>query len=67
MGRYYRENRIPVTYEEISPMMIKALVATEDERFYEHFGIDFEGVAAAVKDMVAEGDARVQARLRNSW
>lgn len=58
MGRYYRENRIPVTYEEISPMMIKALVATEDERFYEHFGIDFEGVAAAVKDMVAEGDAR---------
>lgn len=58
LGRYYRENRIPVTYDEISPMLINALVATEDERFYSHHGIDFPGVAAAVKDMVAHGDAR---------
>lgn len=58
LGRYYRENRIPVTYEEIPPVLVKALVATEDERFYDHFGIDFAGVVAALKDMVVHGDAR---------
>ena len=39
LGRYYRENRIPVEYDEINPMMINALIATEDERFYRHLGI----------------------------
>ena len=58
LGRYFRENRLPVTYDEISPMLVKALVSTEDERFYKHFGIDFQGVFAAVKDMVVHGDAR---------
>ena len=41
IGKYYNENRIPVSYNEISPWVIKALVATEDVRFYEHTGIDF--------------------------
>lgn len=40
LGRYYIENRSNVTYEEISPNLIHALVATEDSRFYEHRGID---------------------------
>lgn len=57
LGHYFRENRMPVSYEEISPMLIKTLVSTEDERFYEHFGIDFQGLFAAVKDM-AHGNAR---------
>ena len=51
MGKYFRENRTPVVYDEISPKLIKTLIATEDERFYKHFGIDFEGVIAAMKDM----------------
>ena len=51
LGKYFRENRTPVTYEEISPKLIKTLIATEDERFYKHFGIDFQAVFAAVKDM----------------
>ena len=51
LGKYFRENRTPVTYEEISPKLIKTLISTEDERFYKHFGIDFEGVFAAIKDM----------------
>ncbi len=50
-GKYFRENRTPVVYDEISPKLIKTLIATEDERFYKHFGIDFEGVVAAMKDM----------------
>lgn len=40
LGRYYIENRSSVKYEEISPNIIHALVATEDARFYEHRGID---------------------------
>jgi penicillin-binding protein 1A len=40
LGRYYVENRSNVNFEEISPNVIDALVATEDARFYEHRGID---------------------------
>lgn len=51
LGKYFHENRTPVTYEEISPKLIQTLISTEDERFYQHFGIDFQGVFAAIKDM----------------
>ncbi|MDR3706107.1 MAG: transglycosylase domain-containing protein [Paludibacteraceae bacterium] len=57
IGKYFRENRTPVKYNEISPMLIKTLIATEDERFYEHFGIDVKGLFAAAKDMT-HGKAR---------
>lgn len=57
IGKYFRENRSPVRYENIAPIMIKTLVSTEDERFYKHFGIDLQGVFAAVKDMM-HGKAR---------
>ncbi len=40
IGRYFDEDRTPVTYSEISPLLIKTLVATEDQRFYQHSGID---------------------------
>lgn len=40
LGRYYTENRSNVTFKEISPNMINALIATEDNRFYDHRGID---------------------------
>ncbi len=40
LGTYFRENRSPVTYEELSPNLVKALIATEDVRFEEHSGID---------------------------
>ncbi len=57
IGKYFRENRMPVTFDEISPKLIETLVATEDERFYKHMGIDFQGVFAALKDMT-QGNAR---------
>jgi penicillin-binding protein 1A len=41
LGRYYFENRSIVTYPEISPNFIHALLATEDARFFEHKGVDF--------------------------
>ncbi len=58
IGKYFSENRTPVTYEEINPIFWKALIDTEDERFYHHFGIDFQGVFAAAKDFVVHHDAR---------
>ena len=42
MGRYFNENRTPVTYKEISPILIRTLIDTEDERFYLHNGIDVD-------------------------
>lgn len=43
-----RENRIPVPYEKLSPHLVHALVATEDERFYDHSGIDFIALGRAI-------------------
>ena len=58
IGKYFNENRTPVTYEEVNPEFWKALVDTEDERFYKHNGIDIIGVFAAMKDAVVHHDAR---------
>ncbi len=58
IGKYYDENRTPVTYDEINPQFFKVLIDTEDERFYLHHGIDFGGLGAAVKDMVLHGRPR---------
>ncbi len=43
-----RENRVMVDYSKLSPWLVKALVATEDERFYDHSGIDFLALVRAV-------------------
>lgn len=48
MGKYYSENRSEVRYSEISPNVIHALIATEDERFYDHSGIDMQAVGRVV-------------------
>ena len=57
MGQYYKENRIPVKYNRISPHVVHALVATEDERFYEHSGVDLRGTARAAVYMGSKGGA----------
>lgn len=55
MGKYYSENRSEIKYHEISPNIINALIATEDERFKEHSGIDAKSVARAVFSLGAQG------------
>ena len=45
---YSRANRIFVGFDDLSPWLVKALVATEDERFYNHSGIDYRALARAV-------------------
>lgn len=58
IGKFFNENRTPVKYEDVNPVFWQALIATEDERFYHHFGIDFQGVVAALKDYIVHRDAR---------
>ncbi len=55
MGKYYAENRSEVKYNEISPNIIHALVATEDQYFYDHSGIDAKAVARAVIKLGTDG------------
>ena len=55
MGKYYAENRSEAKYNEISPNIIHALVATEDQYFYDHSGIDAKAVARAVIKLGTDG------------
>jgi penicillin-binding protein 1A len=57
IGRYFKENRTPVDFKEISPSVINALVATEDVRFYQHMGIDFRSLLSSGIS-TATGDKR---------
>ena len=54
---YFNDNRTPISFREIPTAMIEALVATEDERFYSHSGIDFRGTARAVFYLGKKGGA----------
>lgn len=57
MGKYYLEDRISVKYRDISPYLTQALVATEDKRFYEHAGVDLEGLLRAITFLGSKGGA----------
>ena len=58
IGKFFNENRSPVSYEEVCPDFFKALIDTEDARFYKHFGIDPIGLFGAVKDAVMRHEGR---------
>jgi len=51
MGKYFTENRSPVKYNEISKKLIKTLIATEDIRFYQHHGIDYQATLSIIWSM----------------
>jgi penicillin-binding protein 1A len=57
LGKFFRENREPVNYNEIGKPVIEALVVTEDVRFYKHNGIDIKGMFGAAYQTV-KGDRR---------
>ena len=57
IGKFYKENRTPVKYEELPKHLVEALVSTEDERFYEHSGIDVRGTFRAVAKLGKDGGA----------
>ncbi len=55
LGKFYMENRIHADYHDLSPHLVNALVATEDERYYEHSGIDFRALGRAVLNLGGAG------------
>ena len=55
LGTFFRENRTAATFDELSPWLGKALVATEDERFYSHSGVDAKALARAVAYVGTKG------------
>lgn len=58
LGKYFfNDNRTPITYEELPQNIVQALIATEDERFYSHSGIDFRGTLRAVAYLGKRGGA----------
>lgn len=58
LGKYYfDDNRTPITFEELPESMVTALIATEDERFYDHSGIDWKGTLRAVVYLGKRGGA----------
>lgn len=57
LGKFYRENRSPVTYDDLPKHLVDALVATEDERFYQHSGIDARRTFGAAIKFGADGGA----------
>lgn len=58
IGKYFNENRTPVTYGDVNPVFWNTLIDTEDERFYSHWGVDPIGMFAAAKDAITKGDGR---------
>ncbi|AIS53607.1 PBP1A family penicillin-binding protein [Vibrio coralliilyticus] len=58
ISQFGEKRRIPVTYDEIPPHLIEALIATEDSRFYDHPGIDPIGIARAAVVVALSGSAK---------
>lgn len=57
LAKYFNKNREPVSYREISPLLIKTLIAVEDNRFYQHNGIDMKA-SLAIFWYAAQGERR---------
>jgi penicillin-binding protein 1A len=57
IGKFYNENRTPIKYEDLPKHLVRALVATEDERFYDHSGIDARRTLGALLKLGADGGA----------
>ncbi len=58
LSTFHIENRAYVNYQELSPYLVKAVIATEDERFYSHSGIDFISLGRVLFKTLLLGDLR---------
>ena len=57
IGKFYSENRSSIKYQDLPKSLVDALIATEDERFYEHSGIDGRGTLRAAFSLGSSGGA----------
>lgn len=67
LARFYAENRVPVSLDEISPNMQNAIISIEDERFYEHSGVDARGLARAMVNNVASSSQQGASTLTQQY
>ncbi len=67
LATFYANNRIVVPLEEVSPYMQEAVVAVEDKRFYEHGGVDPEGLLRAAVKTVVQGDQQGGSTLTQQY
>ncbi|HSH85355.1 MAG TPA: transglycosylase domain-containing protein, partial [Guyparkeria sp.] len=56
MAEYGNERRFPVSYDEIPQVVVDAFIAAEDDRFFQHVGVDFIGLTRAVVELVRTGE-----------
>jgi len=57
LGKYFEKNRSQLKYSDLPQNLVQALIATEDERFYEHSGVDGRGTLRAIASMGTSGGA----------
>ncbi|MCI4411330.1 MAG: penicillin-binding protein 1A [Thiotrichales bacterium] len=55
IAEYGEKKRIPLSYEQFPPQMIQAILAAEDDRFFEHPGVDYQGIVRAAIELVRTG------------
>ncbi len=55
IGVYGEKRRIPVTFKQVPKLLINGLIATEDQRFYDHPGVDVLGLLRATKELIITG------------
>ena len=73
MGKIFIQNRNPVSYDKISPLLVNAVIAAEDQRFWDHDGVDYFGVLRAAQanwtaGRIRQGASTVTQQLaRNSF
>ncbi len=56
IAEYGEQNRVVLRYEQIPPLMIKAVLAAEDDRFFEHPGVDIRGILRAALALLRTGE-----------
>ena len=56
IAEFGEKRRTPLKFEQIPPLMVKAVLAAEDERFYQHPGVDWQGLTRAVVHVIRTGE-----------
>ncbi len=56
IGEFGEKRRSPITFDEIPPLFVQAIIAAEDDRFFSHHGVDLTGLLRAVSQLVLTGE-----------
>jgi len=58
IGEFGEKRRTPITFSDIPPLYVKALLSAEDDRFYEHGGVDVAGLLRAASQLITSGEIK---------